>query len=370
MKLLLDAPIIRNRSDGIDFMRAFFALWVMAAHLVPWSARVVGDAERTVLEQIFRAIARVFQSYGETHPAVLGFIVLSGYCIHRNGARRDNNFAMKGYALRRIFRIWPVYVLAVLVGIVLFFVSFTQDSEMAQALLGTTGISAPCVIAKLTGVSSFIPTLHVCSFQGNAPLTTAMVEIWLYVLYGVVVSLMFRGVRQTTLLSAIGAIYLAMFVVVAVLPDLRGWWHNGSVFSFALYWWIGALFVRSELPSRRFITAAIVLWVILTALLMEHTVESFVLTEMRKIVFAVMVGYAIVLFDRRQRSWYRLGSRIGLAGYSIYALHAPVLVALLVLGVPGWGAFLAVLAIAGITFVTFERPLTDLGKRFARQVTA
>ena len=370
MKLLFDAPTIRNRSDGIDFIRAFFALWVMAAHLVPWSARVVDDAERSVLEQIFRGIARLFQSSGETHPAVLGFIVLSGYCIHRNGARRDNNFAIRGYALRRIFRIWPVYVLAVIVGVVLFFVSSAQDTEMARALLGTDGISTACVIAKLTGVSSFIPGLHICSFQGNAPLTTAMVEIWLYVLYGVVVTLLFRGVSQTTLFTAIGAAYLAMFVVVAVLPELRGWWHNGSVFSFALYWWIGALFVQSELPSRRFITVVIVAWVILTALLMERTVESFVLTEMRKIVFAVMIGYCVVLFDRRQRSWYRLGSRIGLAGYSIYALHAPVLVALLVLGVPGWGAFLAVLAIAGLTFLSFERPLTDLGKRYARQVTA
>ena len=40
----------------------------------------------------------------------------------------------------------------------------------------------------------FRPSLHVCSFQGNAPLTTAMVEEWLYVLYAVVFhSMLLRG---------------------------------------------------------------------------------------------------------------------------------------------------------------------------------
>src|SRR5439155_20564009 len=35
-------PARRDRSDGIDVLRALFALWVVLAHLIPWSATAQG----------------------------------------------------------------------------------------------------------------------------------------------------------------------------------------------------------------------------------------------------------------------------------------------------------------------------------------
>ena len=88
------------RSEGIDLLRAFFALWVLFAHLVPW-AGLVSDGS-ILLRFLFAGLGRVFQPAAETHPAVLGFMVLSGYCIHRNGFRRLEG-SPKQDALRRFF---------------------------------------------------------------------------------------------------------------------------------------------------------------------------------------------------------------------------------------------------------------------------
>src|SRR5437870_468168 len=37
-------PLRRDRSDGIDVLRALFALWVVLAHLIPWSVAAQGPA--------------------------------------------------------------------------------------------------------------------------------------------------------------------------------------------------------------------------------------------------------------------------------------------------------------------------------------
>jgi len=83
---IADAPILGFRSPGIDVARGLLALWVLCAHLFAWSSAL--NQGNGVLTAIFEWLGRLFQSNGETHPAVLGFIVLSGYCIHRTGFRQ------------------------------------------------------------------------------------------------------------------------------------------------------------------------------------------------------------------------------------------------------------------------------------------
>src|SRR6186997_2353146 len=41
---LVHDPLRRDRSDGIDLLRAIFALWVVLAHLIPWSVFAHGQA--------------------------------------------------------------------------------------------------------------------------------------------------------------------------------------------------------------------------------------------------------------------------------------------------------------------------------------
>ena len=85
---MFSAPRDGKYSAGIEFARGLFALWVLFAHCLPWAQQV--DSSRfipTFLVDAGKWLIFTFQTRGEVHPAVLSFIVLSGYCIHRNGFR-------------------------------------------------------------------------------------------------------------------------------------------------------------------------------------------------------------------------------------------------------------------------------------------
>ena len=76
---MLDSPTLpASRSRGIDSLRALFALWVVLAHVAGWASAVQGAAAMpTLIVSAMGGLITLFQSSGETHPAVVGFIVLS-----------------------------------------------------------------------------------------------------------------------------------------------------------------------------------------------------------------------------------------------------------------------------------------------------
>jgi peptidoglycan/LPS O-acetylase OafA/YrhL len=180
---------------------------------------------------------------------VLGFIVLDGYRIHRTGFRRQGGSQISTYATRRFFRIWPVYLLATLVGVALFFAAHFENPETASSLSGTTQISARCVLAKLSGTSVFRPSLHICRFQGNARLTTAMVEEWLYILYAVVFHAVLVGGGEKPFWLAVLIAWLAGLVYTSTHAEHLAWWHNGSLIRFLPYWWMGAAFLGDRVRT-------------------------------------------------------------------------------------------------------------------------
>ena len=67
-------------------------------------------------------------------------------------------------------------------------------------------------------------------------------------------------------------------------------------------------------------------------------------------------------FGQSGQLFKRLGM-VGVAGYSIYALHAPLIIFLLVLGVGALATFFITLAISLLAYLFFERPLSNMGRR-------
>jgi peptidoglycan/LPS O-acetylase OafA/YrhL len=77
---MFNEPISRTRSISVDVIRAVLAIWVLFAHLIPQANAVFGGYAQLNKARLF--LVRIFNFNRETYPAVLGFIVLSGYCIH------------------------------------------------------------------------------------------------------------------------------------------------------------------------------------------------------------------------------------------------------------------------------------------------
>ncbi len=363
---LFTQPVDSSRSDGLDALRFFLALWVMFAHVVGWSVYLKAMNPGNPLERVHEGLIWLFQRNGETHPAVLAFIVLSGYCIHRNGFRLQSNFSLKSFGIRRFFRILPLYLLASALGIALYLANMETNGIAAKALSGTDNITLMYITVKLIGISSFIPSLHACSFQGNAPLTTAMVEIWLYILYGAITWFIANGIAPKWLVIGATVLWVSSFGYMLLKPSYVGWWHNGSFISFALYWWLGALFAayRPTVNGKRQTTRVIMSG--LALILLGSFGSSLVLIELRKIGLVLLFALLISRLDCGWRC--HALAKAGQSGYDIYALHAPLLIFLFLNGA---GLILAVcftLIISSVCHLAFERPLLEYGKRLAKSV--
>lgn len=347
---LADAPMRSDRADSLDALRFMLALWVLCAHLAGW-AHATAPAWFT---GCMAWLHRLLQPTGETHPAVLAFIVLSGYCIHRNGLRVDA-FDLRAYAMRRAFRILPIFVLASMVG------AFVGATVMNDKTISGTDLAL-----KLLGVSAFFPSLNAATYQGNAPLHTVMVEIWLYAVYPAVLWFLIQGwLGERAMWLLMAAIWLIGIALCSADALLRDWWHNGSLASFLLYWWIGARFVAKK-PSLTITIGCVVSWAFLSWVILGGTATSLVVVEARKLVFAILTASAIVALDALalRLPW------VGRAGYSLYAFHAPVGLGLLFMGMAWWSAALGALLVGRMAYLLIEAPLTELGKSVARGLKA
>jgi peptidoglycan/LPS O-acetylase OafA/YrhL len=358
---MLDAPLSSERSYGIDVLRGVLALWVLFCHLESWARVTQGDrAVPYFLHWFMSSAAGVFQAHGETNPAVLGFIVLSGYCIHRNGLRREEG-GIGVYFIRRAFRIYPIYLLAVLWGVLCFTVSMNASAGLVRRISGTEELSLALVLAKLAGISDFVPSLHALTFQGNAPLHTVMVEIGLYVLYPALVVILARKHSEKALWAVLLGTWGLGTLLVSMDPGLAGWWHNGSVPGYLLYWWIGAKFLdrgfSRRLARHWYLVAAF--WILATWL------DSPVAVELRKAAFALLIGVVITRCDGLASGWKTGLERVGRAGYSVYALHAPLVYTLLILGTPWYLVAVAAVSLGLLTYTVYENPLNQLGRALA-----
>jgi peptidoglycan/LPS O-acetylase OafA/YrhL len=372
---LLIAPRIRGRADGIDFSRALFAVWVLFSHLTGWvqATQPGAHAVPAALAFVFASGTRVFQPLGETHPAVLAFIVMSGYCIHRAGFRTDRT-SLSAYAVRRVFRIYPIFLLSALAGALLFEITSSYPAELsvAQTLSGTRELSPLWFSVKLTGLSALVPAWHAATFQANAPLHTVMVEMWLYAVYPLVALGFLARFSERTWWLVLVMLWAVGVGAATLRPDLQPWWHNGSLPGFLLYWWIGAKFVDPAFRERlRPWGPWLVLgWVAASVVILQGGVHWFPLAEARKVLFALVLGLLVTRIELLAWALFRQAAPIGKAGYSIYAFHAPLVLLLTVFRWPWWLTATAAI-VAGMTcFKTIEEPLLRRGAALAARLEA
>lgn len=355
--MLLSAPTDSHRSDALDFIRFACAVWVLLTHVIWWAPQVGGGVPE-VVAGISGALIRIFQGSLQTHPAVLIFIVLSGYCIHRGGFRGDPRPTLRVYAIRRAFRILPVYFVAIAAGILAWLVSRSVAPEM-DAMTGTHHIDAWIVTLRTIGVSAIWPSFNTLTYAGNAPLHTVMVEIWLYAAYPLILLAMLRcGERKVFV--AIGFMWVAGALICGPSEAMTNWWHNGSLFGFLPYWWIGATFVGRGTKAK-LLAASAVVWVVLAVAAPRYLI----LIEMEKAALAVMAGSAISALDRNRVPVARVWSWFGKAGYSIYAFHAPVVCLLLISSYPWPVAIAAAIVVGVVVYLMLEKPLTQVGRWLA-----
>ncbi len=365
---MFEAPPRLDRSVALDALRAVLAIWVLFTHLVPAANTLIGGYPD--LEAVRRFVVQVFDSDGETHPAVLCFIVLSGYCIHRNGLRLSRS-NVKAYAIRRVFRIVPTYLLGSILGWLVYEWLFHGHKAQLEVLTAVDKPSLVNLLRKLSCLSSWAEGWWFTSRQGNDPIMTVGVEIWLYAIYGLVFIICRRIGHTTHVVGLLGVAWIASFVVYQRL-GMRftwQWWQNGSVMAFLPYWWIGALCASEPVGAfiSRWTGAWVAAWLPLSVWSMSGHAMTAGVIECKKVLFGLACAAAIRGLDKvRARRFLGLAF-LGKASYSIYALHFPLIFLFLVAGVPLWPTAALVVAIGVAFYLSVEHPLDQFGRRLARR---
>lgn len=335
-------------------------MWVLCYHGIFWSVTINGEdflmwfAHRAAVlsNWIFRP------GRTEIHPAVLGFIVLSGYCIHKSGISISYS-SIKSYAVRRFYRIVPVYIAATAVGIFTYDAAFWINSSNAPRILGSfQEIDLWTVLSKLSGIAAWLPSFAPTTGAGNGPLHTVMVEIWLYAFYPVGVWILSRGGWERLAAVVVGV--WAGGLVFTWYYGLVYWWNNASFVGFLLYWWIGAAFVGRKI-AWQWAILVVVLWMTVTGLAQIGLHYGIFGAEVRKLSLALVFALAIKMLDQSRTTFPLLPSALGQSGYSIYAFHAPVLYVAILAGL-WWPVSFALAMGAGIVaYVVLEQPLNRFG---------
>jgi peptidoglycan/LPS O-acetylase OafA/YrhL len=108
-----------HRVDELEGLRAILALWVVTSHMLCWCGFF--DQRHTV------AFGAVWGTYIDASSAVETFMILSGFAISFLIHHRPQSYA--GFLTGRVFRLYPVYLVCLMLGIVssplIFFISAT-----------------------------------------------------------------------------------------------------------------------------------------------------------------------------------------------------------------------------------------------------
>ena len=365
---------LKHRSN-LGVLRFVLALWVFLAHTVPWYA-IVHQHKLPIIGKVM-AILRKLQSSGELHPAVIGFLVLSGYVISSSFEMKSNLplAAIKKWAIRRVFRIYPIYLLGVAFGII--FWSLSKSNKYNVLLSSTTHLNASCIAAKTTLISALTPLGYPnCALQGNSPLITAAAEMGLYAIYGVILIWLTKRTFRF-MYQIIFTLWLLLTIVTGVLgtahPNYVAYWIHGSPINYLLPWWVGVLAFQkfAAFSLKKILWLAIpalslgVIWSSYRHSFIKSDSQKFVIIELNLVFLSLAFATLIRLLEAAPQLP-KLISQVENYGYALYALHAPLSLYLLFKNYSYPLIVLINVFVVVVAYYLVEKPLREYGRKLSK----
>src|SRR6266568_2696173 len=396
-----------TRLAWLDVLRGLAALAVVFDHVSYY-----------VLQHV-RSV--VYQWFDPGNYGVFVFFIISGYIVPASLERKGS---VRTFWVSRLFRLYPLYLLAVGIAVAFYFAHFGsvrgEDSDPETSILSQllmmsnvlAGQNLPNVVWSLSYemvfylllTALFIARVHKRSnwyalgfaavavavggllpqayFTNNVatPRLIALVAD-LAVLAGLAFALVLRGTSR--LLGAA----LAAVVAIALLAFNGGWIWPWEALAILALMFTGTMFYRAEqgqYPWRRAIAIGVTVLGLAIAAGLWHSrawgmsAHAELLWSRRWVSAFLLAGltFAAGLAFRHVR-WPRALTWMGLISYSLYLLHPLVIEVyhhfnpsrqhsfpLQVLIAAGLLA--AVIAFSSVTYLCVERPMQNLGRRVGR----
>lgn len=314
-------------------------------------------------------------------PATIGrfgvavFFVVSGFCIH---VAFQRNKDWRDFALRRIFRIYPPYLIALL-----FFALIFPATRLSFHSLKD--------ILQLLSHLALVQNWNQTSFFGINPVFWSIaVEVQLYLLYPLLLVLT-RKLGWVKALGLLALVEVSIRTICMVLTNYRGYpeaprWLSGSPFLYWFSWSLGAYVAESYLhqsasPLARWSGMTVLIVAIGTTLLRPLAYYSFLAFSLFTAVWIASRFNAGPVRRRLSQRFFQHLSLVGVWSYSLYLFHEPILesisglvtsrlhgvrapeLAIFGLCLATW---LPLVGIAGLCYRWGELPSIALGKRISR----
>jgi peptidoglycan/LPS O-acetylase OafA/YrhL len=254
-------------------------------------------------------------TYGPVGVAM--FFVVSGFCIHMSHARSSTH-SWGEFARKRFFRIYPPYLLALLVFYFMWpFRTYSLSSSSMQYQLFTHLFE--------------VHNLSRDTFFGiNGSFWSIAVEIQLYMIYPIMLFLVWKfGWRYGLLIVAIAELIIRASQSIGIpLPDAV----IGSPFAFWFSWSIGAFLAQRFLekkPSPLLKLRFDVLLVLALLLPFFRPTEPYMFIATALLTGIAIEKYAYGFWQIPKGKYLtpliRHLSFLGVVSYSFYLIHQPIL---------------------------------------------
>jgi peptidoglycan/LPS O-acetylase OafA/YrhL len=346
----------------VNRLRGLLAILVAAYH-----ASLLCTTLPTVPDHFQTMLAPVSLFLGLNY--VIGFIVISGFCIARSTLNRP--FSVRQYAAQRASRIYPSLIAcAVFAGVI----EMSLHHSAARMDFWAAGIDVQSFVWTALGLGGFFG-----QFGSYAPTYTVSYELLYYALWGAAFAVL-------PLRLIVPVCLLAIPILFSIMP---------SYFHFALVifsvWLMGAAVAIWQSNVTR-IASAIPLWAIWlvcgllyiwgnSAVLdhagidVWHYPGSLVTIPCGILFTAVLAGHL-----SRPSSRLEIDDWLGEISYPLFLVHGPTMVAVVsavkALGIhPDFGVMFCVLigcafAVAAMVVVFVERPVMRWRRNFSADTVA
>jgi peptidoglycan/LPS O-acetylase OafA/YrhL len=344
-----------GRLYELECLRGFAAVYVLAFH-----------ALKQPLTSIHPKLGLLVAFSQE---AVMLFFLLSGFVV-RYSVLKTRNFTWKNYLISRFTRVYPIFLLALLLPFVIEMVrtGFHGDPRWRE-LFGNL-LMLQDTTERVGGW--FAP------YMGNSPLWSLSYEMFFYLAYAAIASTLPRD-RQT---MAALFVSLAGVLFVVAFPS-----HGTRLFAYLLIWWMGVVLcdVYEGIAKPSEIALVIVgllagaaIWIAwltiagVKASSPEARELASPLFELRHWVGAILITLILIGWASLKWRGFRLvfGVFFPVApiSYGLYALHYPITVraAALFPNTPHW-LFLSIsIAVAFLVAYLAEIPFQRAVNHFTR----
>lgn len=254
--------------------------------------------------------------------AVILFFLLSGFVIHYNYSVKQG-FDRKDFLWKRFVRIYPIFILVMVLSIVLNLATGAQQVHMDIATFVYN-------LAGLQDSQLQKPGIGYPTFGDNDPLWSLGYEAWFYVFYAIVGAKNFN--RNLMIVAGVSLVAGIIFS-----------YHPGKIYLTLFYlptWWLGAAIAQGTITNkvRPFVYGMGVLLLAMAGYVFNSmdvlrnskaTIGIHPFIEIRHFSAAIVFGCIWMVMQRwlkmKHFTWLQPLSVFAPISYGIYIVHMPLL---------------------------------------------